>query len=103
MEAYRNDEITLEVLMAYTLSEDHQQQEALFDRLQGSWEADRPDAIRRALMEHAVSASDRRARLIGLDAYQAAGGRVRHDLFEEDCYLEDPALLDQLVMQRLAA
>jgi len=59
--------------------------------------------IRRLLTESAVRASDKRARFVGLAAYEAAGGNILRDLFEEDGggWLEDVALLERLVAERL--
>jgi ParB family transcriptional regulator, chromosome partitioning protein len=50
-----------------------------------------------------VKASDKRARFVGLAAYEAAGGNVLRDLFEEDGggWLEDIALLERLVAEKL--
>jgi ParB family transcriptional regulator, chromosome partitioning protein len=49
-----------------------------------------------------VRASDKRARFVGLPAYEAAGGNVLRDLFEEDGggWLEDIALLERLVADK---
>ncbi|MDH8340842.1 hypothetical protein QIH02_27765, partial [Klebsiella pneumoniae] len=60
---------------------------------------DEPYQIRRLLTERAVRASDKRVRFVGLAAYEAAGGSVLRDLFEEDGggWLEDIALLERLV------
>ena len=50
-----------------------------------------------------MRASDKRARFVGLEAYEAAGGSVLRDLFEEDGggWLEDVALLERLVAEKL--
>ena len=50
-----------------------------------------------------MRASDKRARFVGLAAYEAAGGSVLRDLFEEDGggWLEDIALLERLVADKL--
>jgi ParB family transcriptional regulator, chromosome partitioning protein len=52
-----------------------------------------------------VRASNKRARFVGLPAYEAAGGNVLRDLFEEDGggWLEDVALLERLVADKLRA
>jgi ParB family chromosome partitioning protein len=42
-------------------------------------------------------------RFVGLDAYEAAGGRVRRDLFTDGGYVQDGALLDALTRQKLEA
>ena len=52
-----------------------------------------------------MRASDKRALFVGLDAYEQAGGIVLRDLFEHDDggWLQDPALLDRLVIEKLQA
>ena len=64
-----------------------------------------PYYIRRQLTEGAVRAADKRARFVGIGAYEAAGGAVMRDLFQHDDggWLQDPALLDRLVAEQLAA
>jgi len=62
--------------------------------------------IRRLLTQAHVPAHDRRVAFVGLEAYEAAGGVVLRDLFSEEergVYLEDAALLDRLVREKLAA
>ena len=55
------------------------------------------------LTEGAVRASDKRARFVGIEAYQEAGGVVLRDLFQADDggWLQDPALLDRLAAEKL--
>ena len=64
-----------------------------------------PYFIRRQLTEGAVRAADKRAQFVGIEAYEAAGGIIMRDLFEDDDggWLQDPALLDRLVAEKLAA
>jgi ParB family chromosome partitioning protein len=52
-----------------------------------------------------VRASDKRARFLGLEAYEAAGGFVLRDLFQQDDggWLQDPVLLERLVGDKLKA
>ena len=68
------------------------------------WERS-PHNLRSLLTERHVSASDRRKRFVGVDAYVAAGGTLERDLFDEENegYLADPALLDRLVTERSAS
>jgi hypothetical protein len=51
----------------------------------------------------AVRASDKRAEFVGIEAYQAAGGTIMRDLFQQDNggWLQDPVLLDRLVANKL--
>lgn len=96
--------MTLEQLMAFTVTNDHARQEQVWDQLANSYNKE-PYYIRRQLTEGAVRAADKRAQFIGIDAYEAAGGIVIRDLFEHDDggRLGDPALLDRLVIEKLEA
>jgi len=102
LEAYAEDGMTLEQLMAFTVSGDHARQEQVWDAVRNSWSKE-PYQIRRMLTETAVRASDKRARFLGLDAYEAAGGFVLRDLFQQDDggWLQDPVLLERLVGEKL--
>jgi ParB family chromosome partitioning protein len=101
---YAEDGITLEQLMAFTVTTDHARQEQVWEAIQKSWSKD-PYQIRRMLTERAVRASDRRAVFVGIEAYEAAGGIVIRDLFAEDDggWLENVGLLDRLVAEKLKA
>jgi ParB family chromosome partitioning protein len=100
---YAEDGMTLEQLMAFTVTADHVRQEQVWEALQQSCNME-PYLIRRQLTESAVRASDRRARFVGLETYEAAGGTVLRDLFEDDRggWLQDVALLDRLSTEKLA-
>lgn len=101
-EVYEQDGMTLEQLMAFTVTDDHARQEQAWEALENSWSKE-PQQIRRMLTETTVRASDRRALFVGIDAYLAADGVVLRDLFEADNggWLQDPALLDRLVADKL--
>lgn len=104
LDVYAEDGMTLEQLMAFTVSEDHARQEQVWDAIKGSWQKE-PHYIRRLLTETAVRASDRRALFVGIEAYEAAGGYVLRDLFQRDDggWLQDPELLDRLAGEKLKA
>ncbi|WP_333692813.1 ParB/RepB/Spo0J family partition protein [Phaeobacter italicus] len=104
LELYAEDEMTLEQLMAFTVNPDHERQIQVWEAIKSSWNKE-PYQIRRILTETSVRASDRRAVFVGVDAYEAAGGTMLHDLFQGDDggWLEDPALLDRLVSEKLQA
>jgi ParB family chromosome partitioning protein len=103
-ELYAKDEMTLDQLMAFSVTEDHGRQEQVWNVLAKHWDRSAGE-IRRRLTETSVHASNRRVAFIGLDAYVAAGGTVMRDLFEDDRggWLQDVGLLDQLVMEKLGA
>ena len=102
LEVYADDGMTLEQLMAFTVSPDHARQEQVWDAIKESWQKE-PYQIRRMLTETAVRASDKRAVFVGVDAYEAAGGVMLRDLFQSDDggWLQDPALLDRMVAEKL--
>ena len=74
-EVYADDGMTLEQLMAFSVTADQARQEQIWDNVSRS-QLDEPYQIRRMLTENTVRASDRRAQFIGLDAYEQAGGAV---------------------------
>ncbi|MCF3947224.1 ParB/RepB/Spo0J family partition protein [Acidiphilium iwatense] len=104
LDVYAEDGMTLEQLMAFTVSDSHDRQEKVWEaartlgRMQ-SWQ------IKGLLTEGAVRAADKRAVFVGIDDYEQAGGYVMRDLFEHDDggWLQDPALLDTLVASKLKA
>ncbi len=63
-----------------------------------------PHALRDRLTEREIDAGHALVRFVGLDAYEAAGGGVRRDLFAQDdtgAYVTDAALLETLVREKL--
>src|SRR3546814_1972449 len=94
--------MTLEQLMAFTVSPDHARQEQVWDAVKDSWQKE-PHQIRRMLTETAVRASDKRTVFVGVDAYEAASCIMLRDLFQSDDggWLQDPALLDRMVAEKL--
>lgn len=100
IQIYREGGLTLDQLVAFSIVEDHERQEAAFERLVPNHE---PYMIRRVLLEAKVPAGDRRARFVGLEAYEAAAGSILRDLFSEgqDGFLEDVALLDRLTKEKI--
>jgi ParB family transcriptional regulator, chromosome partitioning protein len=102
LKEYRSDGMTLECLMAFTVTDDHRRQMKVFKSLQ-EWQKDDPSAIRAALTEKMIEASSKLARFVGVDACMAAGGPTRADLFGDEVYLEKPALLHRLAEEKLDA
>ena len=103
-EVYAEEGMTLEQLMAFSVTADHARQEQVWENVSRSG-YDEPYQIRRLLTENTVPGSDRRAQYVGIDAYEQAGGPVLRDLFENDdgVWLQDVAMLDRLVTEKLKA
>lgn len=101
---YRENGINLDQLMALTLTDDHAAQEANWFDVP-HWERSAA-AIRRRLTAGEVEAArSGLARFVGIEAYEAAGGVVKRDLFdsEQSRFLCDPALLQRLATEKLEA
>lgn len=102
LDLYANDAMTLEQLMAFTVTGDHARQEQVWEALARSPYKEAYQ-IRRMLTEGAVRASDKRAQFVRLETFEQAGGVVMRDLFQHDDggWLQDPVLLDRLVIEKL--
>lgn len=98
IELYRQEEITLEDLMALAITDDHARQLEVWESLKPYERT--PGALRRALTEREVALREPIARYVGLKAYQKAGGVVHRDLFAEED--EDGVRLDGDLVRRLA-
>jgi ParB family transcriptional regulator, chromosome partitioning protein len=99
---YRKGDMTLDCLMAFTVADDHRQQEKVWKALP-EWARNRPGAIRSALTEKHVAADSAVAQFVGLAAYEAAGGAVLRDLFDDEGsgWLTDAALVNRLAAEKL--
>lgn len=103
IDAWRKDDASMEQLMALAITDDYAAQEAAwFDAPE--WDR-APHAIRRKLTQgEPDSQHDRRVAYVGLDAYVAAGGTLRQDLFQEHGgFILDVPLLDRLVREKMEA
>ncbi|MBQ0215736.1 ParB N-terminal domain-containing protein [Alcaligenes faecalis] len=102
MADYRADAVSLDQLMALAITDDHAAQEAAFYDAP-EWQRS-PHALRDRLTEREIDAQHPLVRFVGMDAYQAAGGGIRRDLFAEGdagVYLTDAVLLETLVRSKL--
>ena len=105
LDAYREDKIDLAILKAFAATTDRARQLAVWEQV--SEQGYRPSdwQIKRMLTEDRIPAGAALARYVGVDAYEAAGGPVLRDLFadehENGVWLEDPALLMKLALDRL--
>jgi ParB family transcriptional regulator, chromosome partitioning protein len=101
LKAYRAANVTLEDVMAFTVTDDHEAQERVFAAM-APWQG--ASEIRAALTENDIAATDKRVKFVTLKAYEKAGGTTKRDLFSDDdtgTYIEDMSLLDTLVTERL--
>ena len=102
MELYRHEGMTLEQLAAFTITDDHAEQVRVWESLPTYGR--HASAIRQALSGEGIKATDKRLQFIGgLEPYEAAGGSVKRDLFDDQGggYAMDAALVERLVAEKL--
>ena len=105
LDAYRAGDIDLEVLKAFSVTPDHARQMTAWEQVAG--QGYRPSAwqVKRLLTEERIPGTSAVARFVGVQAYEAGGGKVLRDLFsnEDDSavWFDDPALLNNLAMEKL--
>jgi ParB family chromosome partitioning protein len=103
--AYRAEETDLETLMAFTLTDDHRRQLAVWSQVRNDPYGISHYRVRRLLTEKSIAAGSRLGRFVGAEAYEQAGGSVSRDLFSErdDGYFDDVKLVRQLAFHKLEA
>ena len=105
LDAYRENAIDLETLKAFAVTTDTARQVAVWEQVRDQGYRPTGWQIKRMLTDDRIPAGAALARYVGVDAYEAAGGPVLRDLFadehENGVWLEDPALLMQLALDRL--
>ena len=101
-ELFRKDKINLDQLMALAITDDHAAQERVWNTTPAYNR--NATSLRRLLLGREIDAStDPLAKFVGLAAYEAAGGVVVRDLFEDEGsgYITDGELLQRLAIERL--
>ncbi|MXO71819.1 ParB/RepB/Spo0J family partition protein [Alteraurantiacibacter buctensis] len=96
-------EITLDMAKAFGATSDQVIQARVFGEVTTGYYAPHPDSIRRMVLSGTVRGSDPRARLVGREAYLAAGGRIERELFDDEDSESwaDVALLETLAAARM--
>lgn len=102
LDALAEDQITLDQLQALSATEDHQRQCDVWDNAHG-WAA-APQHLREAVLKGEVSARDNnQLAFVGREVYEAAGGTFKFDLFSDEGFLTEPAMLERLAREKLHA
>ncbi|MCK7615015.1 ParB/RepB/Spo0J family partition protein [Roseibium sediminicola] len=104
LDLYRKEEMSFDQLSAFTITDDHEEQLRVWNALPtyGRYAS----AIKEALAGAGLRGTAKRLRFIGgLEAYEAAGGAVKRDLFDDRSggYAMDIALVEKLVANKLDA
>lgn len=101
LKAYRDEELKLDEVMAFTLTDDHARQEQLLADLPTPANA---QSIRRALTQDKLPVTDKRVKFVTLKAYEKAGGEMLQDLFVDfgnGGYVTNIGLLEELAKGKL--
>lgn len=97
-QAAREERLTMDALQAYALEPDPKRQEAIFNELGDDQDA---DTIRDEIIGGQVASSHPLASFVGSQRYLKAGGRISRDLFTDDEYFDDSALLERVALEAL--
>ena len=91
--------------MSLAITDDHEAQERVWDSMHG-YERHASNLRRQLLGREIDAARDPVAKFVGIEAYEAAGGAITRDLFEEDAdagYIGNAELLYRLAKDKLDA
>jgi len=104
LDGFRAGELELGQVMALASCADQDRQLAIWKSLPDYQRNDQQ--IRRRIGEDQISVADPRVKIVGLDAYLAAGGAVDADLFSEKGdaqFLTDTGLLEMMLAEKVEA
>lgn len=100
---FRRNEIDLDHMMAFALTDDHAAQLRVWNALPKHGR--HAHSIRQAITTNELACNHARVKFVGITGYRKAGGTVREDLFGDEgaCYVQDLELLDRLATQKLGS
>lgn len=97
---YEAGETTLDAITPLTLTDDHELQLQAWNSL-GTYQRNAYN-VRRLLTTNEINGTqDAVAKYVGIDAYLAAGGKLREDLFSDAKYISDVVLVESLAANKL--
>lgn len=86
---------------ALTLSDDPARVADMTDTLLANPNWHENSIRQKMMLDTQISATDRRAKFVGLDLYEAEGGKSTRDLFTDQAWLHDESLLNKLFARQL--
>lgn len=100
---YRDGNASQEQLMALSVTDNAEAQLEAWKAGEHHSYYRSPERLRDALLEKEITSEDAVPVFVGIDAYRAAGGKVREDLFSDVVVLLDGALVNRLAQAKLQA
>ncbi|MDX6917858.1 ParB/RepB/Spo0J family partition protein [Pectobacterium carotovorum] len=102
LEQLAEDKIDIDQLHALASTDDTERQLQVWENASRSAYDRQPHLLRQAALKGEVKADGNpRLAIVGKEAYEAAGGAIRNDLFSESGFLSDAVLLDTLALDAL--
>lgn len=99
IDLFKQGKLSLETVMAFTITSDHEKQLACFKELgRGQISA---HSVRRFLTTNKISSEEGIVKFVSLASYKKAGGTTSTDLFESKTYLNEPDILTSLAEIKL--
>ncbi|MGC0938121.1 ParB/RepB/Spo0J family partition protein [Pantoea agglomerans] len=100
-----DDQLTVEQCQTLCLEDDQARQVRVYEEVKASWHNLPVTMLRKLITDKEISITDKRFLFVGREAYEAAGGVVREDLFsqQEGEGTADSVLLETLTVQKLTA
>ncbi len=100
LDAFRAKEINLDMVMAFTVTDDQKAQESVYAEVKEQYH---PSArfVRHKLLNTDVTTEDTTFKFVGQEAYEAAGGTLSEDLFAENQYVNNTDILNRLADEKL--
>lgn len=100
-----DDQLTLEQCQVLCLEDDQARQVRVCEEVKATWPDLPVNILKKQITDKEISITDERFLFVGRDAYEAAGGMVREDLFsqQEGEGTADMVLLETLTVQKLEA
>lgn len=102
LKAFRADHFSLDGAIAFTLTSDHSEQESVYTALSEKGLPLHARSIRNAIAGEELACTHQLARFVGPEAFLAAGGTIREDLFGDDMF-QDRGLVADLVEAKVEA
>ncbi|SEA62483.1 chromosome partitioning protein, ParB family [Nitrosospira multiformis] len=102
LQLYAEDSMNFDQIAALALTEDHELQERLWHNTP-EWQRNGA-TFRRLITGNEINIrTNPLAKFVGVEAYEAAGGLIRRDLFgnEDEGYMQDAELLESLALEKL--
>lgn len=99
LDAVKAGEVTLSIAKAMTVSDNEAKVLEVLERAQKGYINEY--TVQQMLKPDAVDGDSREAVFVGLDAYEAAGGGVSRNLFEDETLLDNPGVLERLFAEKL--